>query len=112
MRSDVDLIARMDDGTEHHIVVDQRDFAAWEAQPLFDPDNSRGHTRMRFLVWNAMRRQQLTTVLWPEFNTRALVDVDAVEPDPEPTAPPIVELPDVPGAYPVEPTTYGQSTWT
>lgn len=71
-RSDVTFHALMDDGTEHSVVVDQRDFAKWEAQPFRDEETV--HTKLRFLTWSAMTRQRLTTAKWPEFNERLLVE--------------------------------------
>jgi hypothetical protein len=78
-RSDVILEARMDGGTEHRVVVDQRDFARWEAQPFRDEEAL--HTRLRFLTWSAMTRQGLTTAAWPEFNERLLVDTGVPDDD-------------------------------
>lgn len=71
-RSDLTFEARMDDGTEHRVVVDQRDFARWEAAPFRDEETP--HTKLRYLTWSAMSRQGLTSAKWPEFNERLLVD--------------------------------------
>lgn len=76
-KSEVILLAAMNDGTEHRVAVDQRDFAAWEAHS--GADESMPHTRLRFLVHNAMTRQQLTTAKWPEFNQLLLVDASGDE---------------------------------
>ena len=70
-RVTIDFHVEMDDGKEHSVVVDQRDFAAWEAQDLPDRD----HTRMRFLAWSAMTRQGLTIANWQEFNSRECAEV-------------------------------------
>lgn len=78
-RSDLTFEARMDDGTEHSVVVDQRDFAKWEAASFRDEEAP--HTKLRFLTWSAMTRQGLTSAKWPEFNERLLVDTGVPEDD-------------------------------
>jgi hypothetical protein len=78
-RSELAFEARMDDGTEHQVVVDQRDFAKWEVQPFRDEETP--HTKLRFLTWSAMSRQGLTSAKWPEFNERLLVDTGVPEGD-------------------------------
>jgi hypothetical protein len=71
-RSDLTMEALMDDGATHSVVVDQRDFAKWEAQPFRDEESP--HTKLRFLTWSSMTRQRLTSAAWPEFNERLLVE--------------------------------------
>jgi hypothetical protein len=78
-RSDLTFLALMDDGTEHSVVVDQRDFARWEAAPFRDEEAS--HTKLRYLTWTAMTRQGLTSAKWPEFNERLLVDTGVPDGD-------------------------------
>lgn len=68
----------MDDGTTHRVVIDQRDFAALEAQEF--PERARV-TMSRFLAYSAMRRNKLTTATWEDFNGSKCVRVDDSEPD-------------------------------
>jgi hypothetical protein len=66
-----DMTARMDDGTEWKVRADQRDFAAWELQPFGTPFaawRTRVFTCLRFLAWNAGRRQQLHALTWEQFS--------------------------------------------
>lgn len=82
-RTRVELEVELDDGSKHLVVVDQRDFAKWEVQPEADADGDRTITRMRYLAWSAMTRQQLTDSKWPEFNERLCVDVGVPDQDGE-----------------------------
>ncbi len=79
------------DGREEALTVksDQRDFAAWEAQPEAENERAWVHTRFRFLAWSAARRAGLIdkSIDWPKFNEELCIQVtsrDMDEPeDPE-----------------------------
>ena len=75
----------MDDDTTHRVTADQRDLAAWEAQPFGTPSDqlrSKFVLFQRFVAWNAMRRQSLIpkTWAWDVFNelkcVQAIYDQD------------------------------------
>lgn len=74
MATKIELVAEMDDGKTHTVVIDQRDFAKWEVQ-----EEGGDVTRMRFLAWSAMTRQQLTTSTFKAFNETECVSVDVPE---------------------------------
>jgi hypothetical protein len=91
------FVVTMADGQIHEIHTDQRDWAAMEAKEF-----PRGAivTAVRFIAYNAMRREGLTRRSWEQFNTSDCVDIDDVTPpvaatdgedeqglDPGPTAP-------------------------
>jgi hypothetical protein len=64
-RVPIDLV--LHDGTEHQVIVDQRDFAAAEAKDLF-AHSPQVTTRTRFMAWNAAKRAGLTKVTWEKWN--------------------------------------------
>lgn len=76
-KSSLTFEALMDGGVVHQVVVDQRDFAKWEGQPFRDDEAV--HTKLRFLVWSAMRRQSLVTAEWPVFNETLLVETSVAD---------------------------------
>ncbi len=70
----VPLIAYMDGGEPIEAQADQRDFAAWEAQPEAENDRAWQHTRFRFLAWHAARRTGAIdkALSWPDFNEKCV----------------------------------------
>ncbi len=84
-RGEVQLYVVMDGSdAEVLVAVDQRDFAGWEAAPenrgeLETEDGIRrvddSHTRLRWLAWNAMRRQKKTAASWEDFHKLLCVQV-------------------------------------
>lgn len=61
------------EGLEEPFLVraDQRDFAAWEARP--EADTTGATVMLRFLAWNAGKRQGKVSVDWPTFNERLCI---------------------------------------
>jgi hypothetical protein len=78
-RTATELVAEMDDGSTHHVIADQRDYARWEVQP--DADDARYHLKARFLAWSAMTRQGLTTTPFSRFNLNDCVEVHVPDDD-------------------------------
>lgn len=73
----VELAVEMDDGQTHVVVADQRDYARLETQP-----EAGMHTRVRFLAWSALTRQQRITSTFERFNTVDCVEVTVTD-DPD-----------------------------
>jgi hypothetical protein len=80
------------------VTVDQRDIAAWERQPFgcsFSVARDRALVNfLRFLAWNAMRRQGLIdkTMGWATFDDKCIEATDLQTPEeagelPDPTKP-------------------------
>lgn len=61
------------------VLVDQRDFAAYEASDEYQEDGSRNATKLRFLCWNAMKRTNLIAANWQKFNGELCVQVALIE---------------------------------
>lgn len=59
------------------VVIDQRDVARLEVQ---DIPESALITRVRFLAWSAMTRQQLTTLPWDKWQNECISAQDASAP--------------------------------
>ena len=66
-----EMLVRMDDGSEHEVVGDQRDLAKWEVQ---DFAGDRPVLQVRFLAWSALSRHGVYRQPWERFN-----NVDCVE---------------------------------
>jgi hypothetical protein len=73
MASGTKYTVEMDDGTTHVVTVDQRDWAQMEAQEF--PARAT-MTATRYLVFNAMKREQQLKDTWEKFNTTSCVSVD------------------------------------
>lgn len=74
------LQVEMEDAKTYDVVADQRDLAAWECQPFGTSGNAldgRMHLALRFLAWNALRRNKLTALSWDEFNDQCVEVRDA-----------------------------------
>ncbi len=54
------------------VVVDQRDFAAYEGSELFVDELDRFHTRVRFWAWHAMYRTKLTKLKFKEWSQQCI----------------------------------------
>ncbi len=63
------------------VSADQRDFAAWEAQPEAENERAWVHTRFRFLAWHAAKRQGLISTDWREFNEKLCIQVTSRDMD-------------------------------
>lgn len=80
MSQRIPVLITMGDGTQHEVVVDQRDFAAAEAKELFS-DTRMPATRTRFMAWNAARREGVYKGTWEKFNTADCQEADAADPE-------------------------------
>jgi hypothetical protein len=92
------LLVIMDDGAEHTVTADDRD---WSAKELHDfpaqyIDNGQGGaarrglapiTETRFLAWSAATRAGLVKMPWSQFNTTDCVSVEQVGEDRESSDP-------------------------
>ena len=77
MGSQIKLNAEMASGTTPLLaVVDQRDYAGWEAAGL-----DGAITRLRWLAWSALKRSGHVTVPWSQFNKVDCVEVTDAEPE-------------------------------
>jgi hypothetical protein len=80
------LTAEMEDGTNHEVVADQRDMAAWEGQ---DFHSDKAYTvRVRFLAYNALRRTKVFKSTWQRFNDECVevrVNTETAGDDVDPT---------------------------
>jgi hypothetical protein len=63
------------------VTADQRDFAAWEAQPEAENERAWVHTRFRFLTWHAAKRQGVIAMSWAEFNEKLCIQVHSRDQD-------------------------------
>lgn len=79
----VPVTVEMDDGRTLNVVLDQRDYAAVEAQDI-DPQQQR-NTWMRFLAFNALARSKQYGGSWAEFNTADCVEALSSDDVEEPT---------------------------
>lgn len=89
----------LEDEEPQVVTVDQRDIAAWERQPFgcsFSVARERALVNfLRFLAWNAMRRQGLIdkSMGWASFDDKCIEASDNVQPEdeagdlPDPTKP-------------------------
>lgn len=66
----------MDNGEEFTVQVDQRDWAALEAQ---DIPESAAHMRTRYLAYSAARRAGRVSIDWVRFNERDCVEAAVQE---------------------------------
>jgi hypothetical protein len=73
-------LVTLDDGTEHEVITDGRDWAALEAKQ-FPPGSLL--TSVRFMAYNAMKRNGQTKRSWEQFNTADCVSIDDISPDDE-----------------------------
>jgi hypothetical protein len=71
------FVVTMADGQTHDVRTDQRDWAAMEAREF-----PRGAivTAVRYIAYNAMRREGLTRRSWEQFNTTDCVGLEDVTP--------------------------------
>lgn len=75
----VELDVTMADGKTHKVIADGRDYAKMEVQGF--PEEAQ-LTKVRFLAWSTMHRQQLTTVPFARFNETDCVDAETIaDPD-------------------------------
>lgn len=75
----VPITVEMDDGRTLNVIIDQRDYAAVEAQEI-DPRAQR-NIWMRFLGFNALSRTKQYSGSWEQFNTVDAVEVMSEAPD-------------------------------
>lgn len=73
---------RMDDGSTHNVVADDRDWARLEAEPFSD-DPSMKVTRTRFLCWSVLTRRGAYTKPFDQFNLTDCVTIDVPDTDDE-----------------------------
>lgn len=78
----INMVARMDDGTEFDIKADQRDLAKYEQQDFYT-ENGR-FTQMRFVAYNYLRRTGQTKLMWQKWDDTCVEieskKADAVDP--------------------------------
>jgi len=92
----------MDDGTEHDVVIEQRDIAAWEREPFgcsFSLVMQKSEVNFyRYAAWHALRRigEIDKRTGWASFDDACKEVVDRVEP---------IEIAD-----PTEPDTSGETS--
>lgn len=71
-RTRIELQAELEDGKLLLCVADQRDIARWEVQEEAQLKPQPAITRLRFLAYSALHRQQLFTGSWADFQEQCL----------------------------------------
>lgn len=79
MGNRVPATAEMDDGRVLKVFIDQRDYAAVEAEEI-NPATHR-NTYVRFVTWAALKRTKQYSGTWAEFNAKDCVE--AIDGEPE-----------------------------